>query len=147
VVVPQQIEGVKVVSIDNKAFANANTVVAVKLPDTVREVGREAFINCTAMELFISGAGVTHLGEYAFNACTKLHTVILSDVLEVIDDMCFASTALTEIELPSTLTTIGNAFRGESAETPITIIGESGSVAEQYVEEKGNSFHLVFQVK
>ncbi len=147
VVVPAEIEGVDVVLIGEDAFANADKVTAVKLPDTVQRVEDQAFVNCTSMEIFVSGAGVIYLGEYAFNACISLSTVILSDVLEVIDDMCFASTALTEVELPSTVVEINYAFRGKSAEEPITIVGETGSYVEQYVQENGESRNLVFRAK
>ena len=147
VVVPKKIEGVDVVWISKKAFMNANTITAVKLPDTVEEVGNEAFQNCGALEIFISGNGVKRLGEYAFNACVKLNTAILSDVLEVIDDLCFARTALTEVELPGTVKEISYAFEGKSLEEPFTIIGEAGSFVEQYVQEYGENCKLVFRAK
>ena len=147
VVVPEKIEGVDVVLIGEDAFANVDTVTAVKLPDTVREVGEKAFLNCTALEIFISGAGVKTLGPYAFNACVSLKKAILNDGLELIDMVCFGGVLDAEVEIPASVTQIVSAFLGESAEKPVTIIGEAGSYAEQYVNENGENCHLVFKAK
>jgi len=147
VVVPEKIEGVDVTLIGEDAFVNLETVTAVRLPDTVQKVADEAFVNCMALEIFISGAGVKSLGEYAFNGCASLKKVILNEGLEEIGGICFAGLSNAEVEVPATVTQMKSAFLGASAENPIIIIGESGGYAEQFVQEYGEDYHLVFKAK
>lgn len=59
---------------------------------------------------------------------------------------CFLGTDISEIEIPSSVTEIYTAFLPDTDES-ITIIGESGSAAEQYVKELENNYDIKFQAK
>jgi len=145
VVIPEKIEGTDVVRIDDKAFANQDTITAVKLSDTVREIGDQAFINCSGMKIFISGMSLKKIGEFAF-LCANLEIVKLNDGLEVLVPAAIVSYSLREIEIPSTVTKMDGALAGERGKT-LVVIGEEGSYVEQYVTENGEDWHLEFQVK
>lgn len=147
VVVPQKINGVDVVEIGNKAFVNEDAVTAVCLPDTVREVGDHAFENCSGMQIFVSGAAVKSLGDYAFNSCVGLKNVELNEGLEKIGLICFSGMENTEIVVPASVTEMLNGFMANSSESPIVIVGEPGSEAEEYVINYGEACHLVFKAK
>lgn len=147
VVIPSSIDGKDVVSIGENAFINNDTMKAVKVPDKVHTLESSSFLNCTELEVFVSGAAVKKLDMYTFNGCTKLHTVELNDGLETLGGLCFALTNLTEIEIPSSVTEINYPFTVNYDDHYITVIAESGSTAEQYVNENGEEYHLIFQAK
>ena len=60
---------------------------------------------------------VRKIGKYAFIECSNLDEVIWSSTLETIGESSFAKTALTQIVLPESVKTIGNeAFAETKAE-------------------------------
>ncbi|MEE1218384.1 MAG: leucine-rich repeat domain-containing protein [Ruminococcus sp.] len=147
VVVPSTIEGSDVVAIDKNTFINNDTMKAVKISDKVQTIGNSAFLNCVELETAVFGSGVKTVEMYAFNGCKKLCTVELNDGLELLDGLCFGLTNITELEIPASVKEINYPFTVNNDDHYINIIGESGSVTEKYVEENGESYHLIFQAK
>ena len=147
VVLPEKIDSQNVVSINEFAFTNNETVKGVRISAKVEVIGMYAFSNCTELEVFVSGDSVKVLDKYSFNNCPKLHTVKLNDGLETLNDFCFGLTTLTELEIPSSVTEITMAFTRIDTSQYTTIIAESGSAAEQYVKEYGSVSNLIFQAK
>lgn len=147
VVVPEAIESKDVVLIGENAFVNNNTMKGIKIPSKVHSISMRSFANCTALEVFVSGSEVKKIDMYAFNGCKKLHAIELNDGLETLGGLCFALTNLTEIEIPSSVTEINYPFTVNDDNHYITVIAEAGSSAEQYVNEKGEEYHLIFQAK
>ena len=153
-VIPAEYEGKPVTKIRDSAFTLNLNIKAVKLPDTITEIGREAFTNSSIEEIIISDS-VTSIGEYAFRFCYKLKKVVLSknltvieanafngcteltditfyEGLETIGDYAFNScTSLEKITFPNSLTTIGTrAFAGCTTLQEVTIPGNVKSVME-----------------
>lgn len=147
VVIPNQIDGKDVVSIGANAFANNSTMKALKLNDKVKTIEDSACLNCTELQMFISGSSLKTIGQYAFSGSKKLNVVKLNNGLEILEWGSFGLTNLTEIEIPSTVTTINYPFNVNNDEHYITIIGETGSVAEQFVNNSEDEEHLIFQAK
>lgn len=147
VVIPAKINNMDVVEIGEKAFANNDEITAVRLADTVLKVGNNAFENCYGLKVFVSGASVKRLGAYAFNACSGLEKVELNEGLEEIGLVCFVGMGNAEIVVPASVVEMDSAVVGVSTEAPVTIVGEPGSLAEEYVEINGKSCYLVFKAK
>ena len=147
VAIPEQIDGKDVVTVGDNAFVNNDTVKGVKISSKVQKIGSSAFINCVSLETVVCGESVKEICMYAFNGCKKLTNMELNEGLEVLDGLCFGLTNLTEIEIPSSVKEINYPFTVNYEDHYITVIAESGSVAEQYVQEKGEEYHLIFQAK
>ena len=147
VVIPTAIDDKEVVSIGKNAFINNSTMKGVKIPEKAHTLENSAFMNCTELEVVVSGAAVKKIDMYVFNGCKKLHAIELNDGLVTLGGLCFALTNLSEIEIPSSVTEINYPFTVNDDKHFITVIAESGSSAEQYVNEKGEEYHLVFQAK
>ena len=147
VVVPEAIDSKDVVLIGENAFVNNNTMKGIKIPSKVQSISMRSFANCTVLEVFVSGSEVKKIDMYAFNGCKKLHAIELNDGLVTLGGLCFALTNLSEIEIPSSVTEINYPFTVNDDKHFITVIAESGSSAEQYVNEKGEEYHLIFQAK
>lgn len=104
VVIPAYYDGLPVVMIDARAFANEK-IVSVVIPDTVVTIGANAFDLCIALESVTLSANLKTLGDGAFADCGALKAVVL----------------------PNTLTSVGNgAFAGCHA---LVSIGMNGSGA------------------
>ena len=59
--------------------------------------------------------GVTQIGKYAFSDCKNLKSVELPDGVVAICDSAFYSCGLNDVSIPSSITSIGGSFWGESA--------------------------------
>ena len=78
-----------IVKLDIRCFYGTN-IEKVVLPQSVREIGAEAF-----------------------NECSKMKEINLPEGLEIIRGGCFRNTAIEEIVIPRTVKSIGdNAFSG-----------------------------------
>ena len=142
-----------VASIGYQAFLGCSSLISITLPDTLTSIGYESFRNCSSLTSIVIPESVTSIGSGAFYNCSSLEDVYYKGTIE---DWCnisfdyYDSNPMyytdnfymldennewylpTEIEIPSTLTSIGNyAFYGCSSLTSIVIpegvisIGES----------------------
>ncbi len=125
-----------VTAIDDGAFA-ASVVKVVRLPDTIKEIRRDAFMNmpnltnvklpeslekigtgcfrdCKSLqEITITGT-VSLIDFHCFNGCSSLKTVTLPSSIRIIEQMSFENcSSLTSINFPEGLTAINyHAFKG-----------------------------------
>lgn len=98
-------EGVEIIL--SKVFAGSAVEIAY-IPETVRIIEENAFASCTVLrEVVFHGAGLTEIADNAFVSCAKLATIVLPETLEIIGSGAFSGTALTEIELPDSVTSVG----------------------------------------
>lgn len=82
------------------AFYNArNTLTEVTLPNTVDEIGYQAFFNCSKLTNVTIPEGVKKIGQAAFYGCSQL----------------------TSITIPSTITDMDTAFSGNTALSQVTL--------------------------
>ena len=146
VVIPETIDGQTVVAIDRNAVVNNDTMKGLKIANTVHTIGDHGFANCTELQIFVSGNSLKSIMDFAFNGCRKLREVELNNGLETIEMLSFGLTNLTQIEIPASVTTINMPFT-KNEEQQLTIIGELGSEAENYVSLDGENFNIKFQVK
>lgn len=86
----------------------------VAIPEGVTAIGSSAFQNCTTLTKVTMSDSVEMIGINAFNGCTALEEVIFSDALISIGDNAFREcTSLKGIKFPTGLETIGSyAFYG-----------------------------------
>lgn len=89
-IIPNQIDGVRVISI-----------------------GAMAFAKCAGVEKVIVPEGIEMIRDGAFSECESLKTVLLPTTLKEIGGTAFAETAIASIDLPAGLKVLGaGAFRG-----------------------------------
>lgn len=111
VVVPSAIDGYPVTSIGDSAFAFCSGLTSVALPDSVKEIGSNAFSYCSIESMTIPD-GVTSIKGRTFESCEKLKNVIIPSSVTTIGNAAFAHCiALESITIPNSVTTIDdNAF-------------------------------------
>ncbi len=121
--IPAELDGLKVVSIGRKAFANADYLETVTLPATVTSLGVYAFVNCSALmdynvetgnERYESKDGVLYSKDgktlERFPLGRHPESYAVPEGITGIGDVAFAtSMTLTEVTLPESLETLGTA--------------------------------------
>jgi len=87
VTIPATLGGKPVTAIGSDAFYGNDAVKSLKMPETITSIGRNAFKLCSNLSDIKLHEGITSIGSEAFN-----------------------SVAVTEITIPSTLTSCENQF-------------------------------------
>ena len=98
-------------------FQNCASVTSITLPPQVTEIGANAFEKCSNVERIVKsdGSGITSVNARSFGDCKKLVEIPpFAEGMTAVQNWCFIGcSALTHIELPSTITQIkGQAFYG-----------------------------------
>lgn len=95
------------------AFAGAR-ITSLVLPETVTDIGLNAFSDCYYLQELYIPDGVRVLGQGVFRRCTSLMSIDLPKALTMIPDYSFyACHSLREVHLPKTVTTIGSYAFGD----------------------------------
>ena len=136
VVIPDEIDGKKVVGFES-AFTLNNNIVAVKIGNNVQEVEKSAFSGCKKLKYVVMGDSVKTIGGRMF-AQTNLQELVLNDGLQKIgqDDSnnVFAppsSNCGMDLKIPESVT--------ELHVSEFNLIGKVGSYAEQYANEHADA--------
>ena len=103
--IPAQIDGKDVSIIGEGCFGNKDKITAVVIPDTVKEIKKIAFLNCSNLVMLKMSANIETIGESAL--CGKFEEIELPNTLKVIDERAFASCALKKLEIPTSVESIG----------------------------------------
>jgi len=128
IVIPSEINGVRVTSIWIQAFFN-NQLTSVVIPDGVTSIGRDAFFGNQLTSVVIPD-GVTYIGIWAF-AHNMLTSVVIPDSVTSIGPSAFSSNQLTSVVIPDSVTSIGlSAFSGNQL-TSVVIPDGVTSIGEQ----------------
>ncbi len=120
------------VQIGDAAFEGLG-LTAVRLPETLEDIGGSAFRYCDRLSGVSVPAGTVSIGADAFSDCAVLETVSLPEGLASIGDRAFyRCAALSEINLPDSLFSIGaSAFQGCDSLVYLTIPEGVGLIGEQ----------------
>ncbi len=133
-VIPAEIDGYKVVGIDNRAFDKNPEISTVQIPDSVTTIGQYAFVKTayykndanwqdgvlyigkflitakTSLEgAYVIKDGTTVMADAAFRNCKKLTKITIPEGMTAVSLLAFRDCeALAEVVFPSTLKTIGS---------------------------------------
>ena len=136
VVIPDEIDGKKVVGFES-AFTLNNNIVAVKIGNNVQKVENSAFSGCKQLKYVVMGDSVKTIGGRMF-AQTNLQELVLNDGLQKIgqDDSNNvlappSSNCGMDLKIPESVT--------ELHVSEFNLIGKSGSYAEQYANEHADA--------
>lgn len=149
IVIPDEIDGKSVLSVGCKAFQNLSALTKVTFPKNLQTIGDHAFSGCTSLGELSFPASLTTIGEGAFYDCDILEKVsfaansqpftiglscfsycrALKEVLfpegckpTSIGSGAFRYCAISSIDLPDTITRLGEAAFDECAALDGTVV-------------------------
>ena len=96
-----------VTEIGDGAFADKADITQVIFPETVKKIGRCAFMSCHNLETINLEHVDEEISDGAFADCQSLVFVKLSPNLKTIGMEAFAKTAIEEIVIPGSVKSIG----------------------------------------
>ena len=144
VVIPDEIDGKKVVDFD-KTFWNNKIVVAIRVGNNVTEIKKTAFVNCESLKYVVLGESVKSLGSNSF-VNTNIKEIELNDGLQKIGEDDTNNTVDApdsnygmDLKIPDSVT--------EIHVRDFNLIVKSGSQAEQYAKEYAESNNLTYTVE
>ncbi len=114
VVIPDTVNGKKVVGINRGAFEEREEITSVTIGDNVTEIGADAFREMNDLTSVTIGKSVTTIGKKAFAGSYFLESIVIPDGVKTIGEAAFRSIgSLTSVTIGKSVTTIGgSAFSG-----------------------------------
>ncbi|MBQ9735702.1 MAG: leucine-rich repeat domain-containing protein [Clostridia bacterium] len=129
--------------IDEGAFADQKFLHSVRLPESVREIGAEAFRNCPELTKVTLLEGLTAIGDDAFRGCGVLTKIVLPKTLRSIGAGAFADCArLRDVALPDGVTVGENAFLGAGLPSGFCRFDEAMNVPFAEIPEQKKRYYL-----
>lgn len=105
--VPSHINGVEVWYL-SRTFIGNKTVEEVVVPQGVKIIGDETFLNCTGLKRVVLPTSLHFIGQKAFRQCTNLEEVVVPEGVNTIGDEVFLGcTGLKRVVLPASIGVIG----------------------------------------
>ena len=114
VIIPSEINGIKVKKLGDYMFCNYNALESVGIPDSVTEIGNGVFYGCWKIANIVIPDNVKSIGKKAFLDCKKLTSVIIPDGVTSIGNFAFTGcSGLENIKMPENIQYVGDfAFEG-----------------------------------
>ncbi len=133
IVIPEEIDGTKVVGISANAFANNTNIESIVIPSSIKSIAFSAFSYCTELKSVTIAEGVESLGQNLFDGCTSLKEVVIPESVTKISSHVFKNcSSLEKVTLPKSLTEIPermfagcNSLKSIELHEGITSIGEA----------------------
>lgn len=116
--IPDYIDGLPVIKINDKVFQKSE-IYSVTFPDTLKEIGSNAFQNCLNLTKLDFSDSIKIIGSSAFSGCKELRTFDLPPYIESIGSNAFSGCEnFYTLYVPKSLQTANQAFQ----KTPISSV-------------------------
>ncbi|MDE6004838.1 MAG: leucine-rich repeat protein [Oscillospiraceae bacterium] len=114
IIIPEEINGDKVTSIENGAFKDCESLVSLQIPDTVTIISSCAFQNCTNLKEIKLSEKIYTIPSQGFAGCTSLENIVIPENITSINTNAFQDcTSLENIKLPEKLKSLSSGiFKG-----------------------------------
>ena len=112
-----------IISNSNKLLKGCKNTI---IPNTVTEIGNDAFFKCKGLSSISIPNGVTKIGSSAFSTCPDLTTISLPSTLKEVEGHAFASSPFTSLIFPEGFEKVGmrafeNGLRSCVVDFPTTL--------------------------
>ena len=120
-------------SLGESCFSGCTALVSIHIPDSVTTYGAYAFSGCSALETINFPLRLSSIGYNGrvFSGCTSLTSITVPEGVTRLPDRAFSYSSLVDIQLPTTLTTIGSsAFSSIQTLREITVPAHVTSIGD-----------------
>ena len=108
-VIPSTLGGYKVTNIGFSAFKNNNSIVSLKIPNSVEEISDFAFSGCLSLSSVSLGNNLKRIGSYAFYQNKGLLSIVIPNSVTRIDDSAFKECSkLATVSIGNSVNTMYN---------------------------------------
>jgi len=133
-----------IIGLDAYALRGRGGITSVTIPNNVTSIGEGTFYGCSSLTSINIPGSVTIIADDAFYGCAALASITLHEGLASIGDRAFFNCSITSINLPASVTRIGNGvFAASDNENyyggPGNFSGSS-SLASITVDQKNQNF-------
>ncbi|MBQ3164851.1 MAG: leucine-rich repeat domain-containing protein [Lachnospiraceae bacterium] len=126
VIIPETIDGKEVTVIGG--FKNRDDLTSVIMPDTVKKITTNAFLNCINLSYVKLSINIEEIEEYAFDG--QFTEIVLPETLKKIGDYAFSGVSLETITLPPEISSIGAGTFSQTSLETVTIPGNVRVIEE-----------------
>ena len=124
--IPDEFNGSPVVSIGYEGFIAYTSMISIKIPDTVTNIGPGAFAGCFLLTKLDLPENLNAIGNMAFSGCTSLKNVEIPDGTTTIGDRAFLGCkSLKSITIPDSVTFIGEEAFSECTSLQSITVSEN----------------------
>lgn len=107
-IIPEYIDGIRVVSIDS--FKDCTSLTEVVIPDSVATINDGAFFGCSKLSSVTLSKNITYLGLAAFHGCSSLTTITIHEGVTTINEKAFRGcSSLSSVYMGSNVSSICNS--------------------------------------
>ena len=136
-----------VTSIGKNAFENCASLRNVIIPNGITSISNSAFKGCSSITSIVIPEAITSIGDSAFENCESLRVLYFASelYLKTIGSYAFSSTALEDVKIPTSVSSIGlGAFRGPRAwvYSPIPVTAGHGDPNDLGLVGNENDFYM-----
>ena len=121
VVIPEEVDGFTVTSIGASAYASNRNITSIVVPDSIKEIGENAFKGATKIANF-EAIGVEKIGGGAFYGCTALVTFNAPNAVELGNGVFEKCSKLNDVKVGASMIP-ANQFKGCTALTDYDFTG------------------------
>lgn len=130
-------ENVKQVNLGKRtaiwALDGFTSLESVDIPDSVTQIGRNAFYGCSALESVVIGENVETIGDNAFYRCGGLTEITIPDSVTQIGVYPFyGCSSLERVEIGSGLKTIGRTLFSGAYKIKSVIVGDGVETISEF---------------
>ncbi len=134
-------------SIPQFMFSGCTALAEIAVPSGTEKICDSAFEGCTALKAASLPDSLKEIHNNSFAGCVSLDSVQMSSNIEAIGNNAFADCPIQKLVLPDTLTKIGKAAFGMTADgRPVEsfkLLCSELSPARSYAENNGLTFEIV----
>ena len=143
-VIPDTINNRTVTEIGSSAFASAQ-MSQISIPASVTSIASNAFENCTSLTIVTLSNNLTSIGSYAFKKCTSLSNISIPNSVTSIGFEAFRNCPnLTDITIPPNVTSIAdNTFKDCTGLISVSIPNIVTSIGSSAFENCYNLTNIV----
>ncbi len=121
-----------VLKIGEYAFAK-NNMTSLCLPESLEELGANAFKECTACESIVIGNRVKSIGEGAFSQCTSLREIIVPDSVVSLGDGVFEKCqSLANVTIGNGVVANKTGWFGDCKNLKTVVLGDNIKAISDY---------------
>ena len=125
IVIPSEYEGLPVIAIAQEGFANCTTMNAIVIPNTIKSVGYQAFMECeNLVDIYFMGT-VKDWCDIVFEKYTTdsyISTSFVTNPMAFAHNLYFGNKLATEIVIPDSVTQLGATAFIVNANSSLNII-------------------------